>query len=77
MREKLKLTHPSALMLNIGLFIVTLAYIATAIYIKMNINEGIMTYRYAFSMVEHVTMALVIVVACSLVLDIHIKYQNN
>ena len=77
MKENLRLVPRSAAMLNIGLFIVTLAYIAVAIYIRMNIDKGIMTCQYAFSMVEHVTRTLVIVVGCSLALDIHIKYQNR
>ena len=77
MKKSLTLSPRSALMLNIGLFIVTAAYFASALYICFHINDGIMTPEYAFSMIEHVTMTLVIVVACSLALDIHIKYQNR
>lgn len=77
MKEKYILERASARMLKIGLFIVTAAYFFAALYIYRHIDEAVMTLSYAWSIIEHVTMTLLIVVAASLLFDIHIKYNKG
>ena len=52
------------------------AYFFVMLDIYQTINNGVIIHSNVYTMIEHVSMTVLLVVAVSLILDIHIKHKK-
>ena len=76
MKEKYILNKLSQRILHIGLAIVTLAFFFIMLHIRNTLENGVVIMSDVYTMMEHVSITSLIVVAAALLLDIHIKTEK-
>lgn len=76
MKEKYILNPSSALILHTGLILLCLVCLGVMIHVSTLTVQGTVRADYLFSLAEHIVMSLFLVIAGSLLFDIHIKRKK-
>ena len=76
MKERYILNPLSKKILHTGMLICIAAYFSVMLHIYRTVCNGVIIQSNVYTMIEHVSMTLLLVVAAALVLDIHIKYEK-
>lgn len=76
MKERYILNPLSKKILHIGFIVCLAAYFFVMLDIYHTINSGVIIESNVYTMIEHVSMTLLLFVATSLLLDIHIKHEK-
>lgn len=76
MKERYILNPLSKKILHIGMPVCIAAYFFVMLDIYQTINNGVIIHSNVYTMIEHVSMTVLLVVAVSLILDIHIKHKK-
>ena len=73
MKERYILNPISQRILHIGMRVCIAAYFFVLLDIYRTVSRGIILQSDVYTMIEHISMTALIVVAASLILDIHVK----
>ncbi len=76
MKEKYILNPVSRRILHIGLAIVSLAFFFVMLHVYNTSENGVIVMSNVYTMIEHVSMTLLMVVTAALLLDIHVKTEK-
>ncbi len=76
MKERYILNPISKRILHIGMTVCIAAYLFVLLDIYRTVCGGIILQSDVYTMIEHISMTVFIVVAASLVLDMHLKHQK-
>ena len=76
MKEKYILNPISRIILHIGIGICIAAYFFVFLDIYHTLQNGIILHSTVYTMIEHISATVMIVVAAALLLDIHIKQEK-
>lgn len=76
MKERYILNPLSQRILHIGMLVCIAAYFFVMLDIYRTVNDGAIILSNVYTMIEHVSMTVLLVVAASLILDIHVKREK-
>ena len=76
MKERYILNPLSQKILHAGMLVCIAAYFFVMLDIYRTVNDGVIILSNVYTMIEHVSMTVLLVVAASLILDIHIKREK-
>ena len=76
MKERYVLNPLSQRILHTGMIICIMAYFFVMLDVHHTVNNSVIIQSNVYTMMEHVSLTLLLVVAAALLLDIHIKHEK-